>query len=55
MTYLMVTDTDVAVAAATECGATALGGPIDTPYGLMAVITDPQEATFAIMGATSSG
>jgi len=32
-----------------------LGGPVDTPYGRMAVITDPQGATFALMGAVSSG
>ncbi len=55
MTYFMVTDTDVAVAAATERGATVLGEPVDTPYGRMASITDPQGATFSIMGATSTG
>lgn len=55
MAYFSVTDTDTAVAAATERGATVLSGPIDTPYGRMAVITDPQGATFAIMGATPPG
>lgn len=55
MIYFMVADTDAAVAAATERGATVPGGPLDTPYGRMAVITDPQGATFAIMGAASSG
>ena len=54
MTYFMVADTDAAVAAATERGATVLGGPIDTPYGRMAAITDPQGATFAIMGGMPS-
>jgi len=39
MTYFMVADTDVAVAAATERGAAVLGGG----------------ATFALMGAVSSG
>ncbi len=54
MVYFMVTDTDAAVAAATERGATVLGGPVDTPYGRMASITDPQGAAFSIMGATAS-
>jgi predicted enzyme related to lactoylglutathione lyase len=36
-------------------GATVQGRPIDTPYGRMAAITEPQETTFAIMGAASSG
>ncbi|HEV7453590.1 MAG TPA: hypothetical protein VGO16_19885 [Pseudonocardiaceae bacterium] len=40
-------------AAATEHGATVLSGPLDTHYGRMAVITDSQGATFAIMGAVS--
>lgn len=55
MIYFMVADSDIAVAAATERGATVLAGPFDTPYGRMAVITDPQGATFAIMGAVPSG
>jgi uncharacterized protein len=31
MTYFMVADTDVAVAAATELGTAMLGGPVDFP------------------------
>jgi len=54
MAYFMVADTDAAVAAATERDAAVLGDPVDTPYGRMAVITDPQGATFALMGAVSS-
>lgn len=50
MAYFMVDDADTAVAAAQQRGATILGGPTDTPYGRMAMITDPQGATFAIMG-----
>lgn len=50
MTYFMVVNTDAAVTAASERGATVLDGPLDTPYGRMAVITDPQGATFSIMG-----
>jgi len=55
MTYFMATDTDVAMAAATERGAAVLAGPVDTPYGRMATITDPQGATFAPMGMVQSG
>lgn len=43
------------LAAAAERGGTVLGGPVDTPYGRMAMITDPQGATFAIMGVVSEG
>lgn len=52
-TYFRVTDTDVAVAAATELGATLRSGPLDTPYGRIAVIIDPQGAIFTIMGSGS--
>ncbi len=55
MSYFMVTDTDVAVTTATERGGTVRGEPVDTPYGRMATITDPQGATFSIMGMMSSG
>ncbi|MGH3935989.1 MAG: VOC family protein [Pseudonocardiaceae bacterium] len=55
MSYFMVADTDTAVAAAMERDATVRGEPVDTPYGRMAIITDPQGATFSIMGAMSSG
>lgn len=53
MTYFMVAGTDDAAAAATERGAMLLGEIVDTPYGRMAVITDPFGATFSIMGAAS--
>jgi predicted enzyme related to lactoylglutathione lyase len=55
MTYFMVADTDAAVAVASERNATVQGEPFDTPYGRMAVITDPQGATFSIMGAMPPG
>ncbi|MGH3980067.1 MAG: VOC family protein [Pseudonocardiaceae bacterium] len=55
MAYFVVDDADVAVAAATERGATVLSGPFDTPYGRMVMITDPQGATFAIMGVMPAG
>ncbi|MDQ3987814.1 MAG: VOC family protein [Actinomycetota bacterium] len=55
MSYFMVSDTDAAVASATERGAAVLAGPLDTPYGRMATITDPQGATFALMGMMPPG
>jgi predicted enzyme related to lactoylglutathione lyase len=55
MAYFMVDDTDAAVAAATERGATVLSGPHDTPYGRMASIIDPQGAVLSIMAAMSPG
>jgi uncharacterized protein len=55
MTYFMVADADAAVAAATDRGATVQGGPVDTPYGRMASLTDPQGATFSITGPVPSG
>lgn len=51
MAYFMVLDADAAVAAAVERGATVPNGAFDTPYGRMAVITDPQGATFGIIGS----
>lgn len=53
LAYFMVTDADAALAAATERGATVLLGPMDTEYGRIAVITDPQGATFGIVGSSS--
>src|SRR5262249_49914554 len=55
MIYFMVPDTDAALAVATERGATVLNGPFDTPHGRMAMITDPQGATFSIGSSPSSG
>ena len=51
LAYFMVTDADAAAAAAVERGATVPNGTFDTPYGRMAVITDPQGATFGIVGS----
>lgn len=51
LAYFAVADADACVAAATERGATVAGGGAETtPYGRMAIITDPQDATFAVMG-----
>ncbi|HEX2297959.1 MAG TPA: VOC family protein [Pseudonocardiaceae bacterium] len=51
LAYFMVGDADIAAAVAVERGATVTGGPFDTPYGRIAVITDPQGATFGIIGS----
>lgn len=50
LAFFMVTDTDTAVAAAVDRGAAVPDGTFDTPYGRMAVITDPQGAGFGIIG-----
>ncbi len=47
--YFGVASCDDAVAAARVHGASIVMGPDDTPYGRMAVITDPAGATFAVM------
>ncbi|MGH3782163.1 MAG: VOC family protein [Pseudonocardiaceae bacterium] len=52
--YFSVADADAAVAAATAGGGSVLGGPDDTPYGRMALLTDPNGAVFAVMGPVSS-
>lgn len=52
--YFMVADTDAAVATATAKGATVEGAPMDTPYGRMAFLTDPQGAAFALIGETTA-
>ena len=51
LAYFMVVDADAAAAAAVERGATVPSGPFDTPYGRISVITDPQGATFGIIGS----
>lgn len=51
MTYFMVEDADATAALARERGGQVRMGPFDTPFGRMAIITDPQGAAFSIMGA----
>ena len=50
-TYFGVTDTDAAVAKATELGGTVLEPPVDSPYGRMALLADPTGAVFMIYAA----
>ncbi len=47
--YFGVASCDDAVEAAKANGGTVMSGPDDTPYGRLAVITDPGGAVFALM------
>jgi predicted enzyme related to lactoylglutathione lyase len=48
--YFSVADTDATVAATVTGGGTLLGPPMDTPFGRMAFLTDPDGAQFALAG-----
>jgi uncharacterized protein len=48
--YFGVADTDASIATATSLGATVVQPAEDTPYGRLAVVTDPTGATFALIG-----
>ena len=48
--YFAVADTDAAVAAATGAGGSLQSDPMDTPFGRMAFLTDPDGAVFALAG-----
>jgi predicted enzyme related to lactoylglutathione lyase len=52
MTYFSVDDTDSTVDALTRAGGSVLKAPFDMMAGRMAVVQDPQGATFAIINAT---
>jgi predicted enzyme related to lactoylglutathione lyase len=52
--YFSVADADAATAAATAGGGSVLSGPVDTPYGRMAFLTDLNGAVFAVMGPVPS-
>lgn len=52
--YFAVADADVAVATARSGGAVLLAEPWDTPFGRMAFITDPQGASFAVVGPVAA-
>jgi len=52
--YFSVADVDAAVAAATGSRGTLLGEPMDTPFGRMAFLTDPDGAVFALAGPPTS-
>jgi len=50
MTYFSVADADQTVATATSSGGTVQMDPFDTPFGRLAVLTDPQGAVFSVAG-----
>ncbi len=57
LAYFAVADTAAAVAAARTAGGTLLRGPDDTPFGFgrMALLTDPDGASFAVVGSAGTG
>lgn len=56
-TYFQVTDADTAIERATAAGGALRGEPWDSPYGRIAVLTDPFGAEFRVVGSpeTASG
>lgn len=49
--YFQVADTDASVAKAVAAGASVLSEPMDSPYGRMAKLRDPQGAEFSVITA----
>ena len=49
LVYFSVADTDAATAAAQASGGTVVAPPVDTPFGRMACLADPDGATFMVM------
>jgi len=47
--YFSVTDADAAVQRVRDGGGTVQAAPVDTPYGRMAQVTDPQGAPFILI------
>jgi predicted enzyme related to lactoylglutathione lyase len=52
--YFTVPDCDDAVAKATKLGATLRFGPMGTPFGRFAALTDPQGANFSVIDVTTT-
>jgi hypothetical protein len=50
VTYFQVADTDAAVADLARLGGAVVDPAMDTPFGRMAVVTDPTGAVFKIIG-----
>ncbi len=53
--YFAVEDTDQAVDQAVRLGGSVIRPPWDTPQGRMAIVTDTQGASFALMSAPAEG
>ncbi|NYI05527.1 VOC family protein [Allostreptomyces psammosilenae] len=54
LVYFAVPDCDAAVAKATERGGTLRFGPMDSPFGRFATLTDAQGAAFAVIDTTTT-
>ncbi|MEU9412980.1 VOC family protein [Streptomyces sp. NPDC048281] len=52
--YFTVADCDEAVAKATKLGAVVRFGPMTSPFGRMAALTDPQGANFSVIDVTTT-
>lgn len=52
--YFTVPDCDDAVAKATELGGVLRFGPMDTPFGRFAALSDPQGASFSVIDVTTT-
>ncbi|MFF0211016.1 VOC family protein [Streptomyces althioticus] len=52
--YFTVDDCDAAVARATERGGVLRSGPMDSPFGRLATVGDPQGAHFSVIGLTTT-
>ncbi|GKQ33940.1 VOC family protein [Streptomyces sp. A012304] len=52
--YFTVPDCDDAVAKATKLGGTLRFGPMGTPFGRFAALTDPQGANFSVIDVTTT-
>ncbi|MEV6959946.1 VOC family protein [Streptomyces sp. NPDC051207] len=52
--YFTVEDCDAAVTRATELGGVLRFGPMDTPFGRFAALSDPQGANFSVIDVTKT-
>jgi predicted enzyme related to lactoylglutathione lyase len=52
--YFTVPDCDDAVARATKLGAVLRFGPMDSPFGRFAALSDPQGASFSVIDTTTT-
>ncbi len=52
--YFAVADCDAAVAVAGRLGGTVRFGPMDSPFGRFAALSDPQGADFSVIDITAT-
>lgn len=52
--YFAVDDCDVAIKSATELGGVLRFGPMNTPFGRFAALSDPQGASFSVIDLTTT-